>query len=318
LPGAPTHPTQAGGQRPNPGLAEGRHAGISGVLEDARPRRAVPGRLAAAGRAAPGPPAPAHLANADALAADPLKDLTHDAGLVLLNLVAGHPPRLCACRHSGTLGHARQHAHRTLVGGVPLTAPAALQDLGTRVCGHHALHWQQKLVLRRDADRAVEAHHLDPGAAKLADQRHLAGMAAGEAAGRMDVHTVEVTGGGGAAQALGGGAHQGGAIVTFVAETFIGRQRPAVPGKAGLQGRGLAADGAAGGLPPGADAGMNGSAYSRHACFFLETGMVADVAWPGEPHVSGRGRSRRSMIGNSRSKAPAMTGCSSRLAAWLT
>ena len=140
----------------------------------------------------------------------------------------------------------------------------------------------------------------------------------GKAIGRMDVNTVEVTGGDSVAQTLEGGAHQGGAAVAFVAETFIGHQRQAVLGEAGLQGCDLAADGAVGGLLLGGDAGIDGSAYIRHAGLFLEMILMSDVAWSGEPHVSGWGRSRRSMIGNSRSKASAMTCCSSRLVSWLT
>ena len=155
------------------------------------------------------------------------------------------------------------------MGGVPLTASAALQDLGTLVFGDHALHLQQKVVLRREADRAVEEHDLDPGAAKLVDQQHLIGIAAGEAVGRIDVNTIVMTSGDSVAQALEGGAHQSGAAVAFVAETFIGHQRQAVLGEAGLQGRDLAADGAVGGLLLGGDAGINGSAYRRHICFFL-------------------------------------------------
>src|ERR1700759_3043765 len=134
----------------------------------------------------------------------------------------------------------------------------------------------------------------------------------GKAIGRMDVNTVEVTGGDSVAQTLEGGAHPGGAAVAFVAETFIGHQRQAVLGEAGLQGCDLAADGAVGGLLLGGDAGIDGSAYIRHAGLFLEMILRSEVAWSGEPPVSGWGRSRRSIIGNSRSKASAMTCCSSR------
>ena len=89
------------------------------------------------------------------------------------------------------------------------------------------------------------------------------------------------------AQALESRAHQGSAAVAFVAEALIGHQRQAVLGEAGLQGGDLAVDGAVGGLLLGGDAGINGSAYRHHVSFFLGTRMVADVAWPGEPQVSG-------------------------------
>src|SRR4051812_42765221 len=70
--GTSAHRAQAGRQRTDPGLAKGRRAGIGGVLEDAPHGRSIPSRLAAAGWTTLSPQPSAHLADADALVADPL------------------------------------------------------------------------------------------------------------------------------------------------------------------------------------------------------------------------------------------------------
>src|SRR5215203_51628 len=89
---------------------------------------------------------PAHLADADALAADPREDPPHDPSLVLQDLVAGHAV-VSLADIAVAVGCARQNADRALSCGVALAAPAALQDLGPLVLGHHALNLQQQIVL---------------------------------------------------------------------------------------------------------------------------------------------------------------------------
>src|SRR3982751_5548478 len=93
---AAAHRAQPGRHGPDPGLAEGRRSRIGGVPEDAPHGRPIPGRLAAAGPDALPQETPAHLAEADALAADPRKDPSHDPSLVLQDLVAGHAAVLLA------------------------------------------------------------------------------------------------------------------------------------------------------------------------------------------------------------------------------
>src|SRR3954465_6214085 len=100
--------------------------------------------------------AAAGVAAADALAADPRKDPSHDPSLVLQDLVAGHTASVSLADIAVAIGRARQHADRALSCGVALAAPAALQDLGPLVLGHHALDLQQQIVLRREADRPIE------------------------------------------------------------------------------------------------------------------------------------------------------------------
>src|SRR4051812_6610325 len=72
------------------------HSSIGGVLENAPYSGPIPDRLAAPGPDALPPETPAHLAEADALAADPRKDLPHDPSLVLQDLVARHAAVLLA------------------------------------------------------------------------------------------------------------------------------------------------------------------------------------------------------------------------------
>src|SRR3954454_16612997 len=87
---AAAHRAQPGRHRSDPGLAEGRRSSIGGVPENAPHGGPIPGRLAAAGPDALLLETPAHLADAEALAADQRKDPPHDPSLVLQDLVAGH------------------------------------------------------------------------------------------------------------------------------------------------------------------------------------------------------------------------------------
>src|SRR3954468_1633131 len=141
---------------PDPGLAEGRRSRIGGVPEDAPHGRPIPGRLAPAGPDALLLETAAGLARAAPPAADPRKDPPHDPSLVPQDLVAGHTASVSLADIAVAIGRARQHADRALACGVALAAPAALQDLGPLVLGHHALDLQQQIVLRREADRSIK------------------------------------------------------------------------------------------------------------------------------------------------------------------
>src|SRR3954469_4026467 len=87
---AAAHRAQPGRHGPDPGLAEGRRSSIGGDPEDAPHGRPIPRRLAPAGAGGPLLEGAGGLADADALAADPRKDPSHDPSLVLQDLVAGH------------------------------------------------------------------------------------------------------------------------------------------------------------------------------------------------------------------------------------
>src|SRR5205085_9216982 len=118
-------------------------------------------------------------------------------------------------------------------------------------------------------------------------------------------------------QTLEGGPHQGGSAVAVVDEATLGYQGETVLREAGLQRRDLAVDGVAGRLLLGRDAGVDGDAQRCHAHSLLVKSAVSGVVSRGEPHGSGRARSRRSTIGSRRSKASAMQCVSSRVTSWL-
>jgi len=74
---------------------------------------------------------------------------------------------------------------------VALAAPAALDDARALVFGKHPLQLQQRGVLRRLSNRAIEEHHLGAGARELLDQDRLMRIRAGQAVGRMHVNDVD-------------------------------------------------------------------------------------------------------------------------------
>src|SRR3954467_14453515 len=166
---------------------------IGRVPENAPHGGSIPGRLAAAGPDALLLETPAHLAEADALAADPREDPSQDPSLALQDLVAGHAA-VSLADIAIAIGRARQHADRALARGVALAAPAALQDLGPLVLGYHALDLQQQIVLRREADRSIEEDDLNPSPVELVDQQHLIGVAPRQSVGGVDVQPIEVAG----------------------------------------------------------------------------------------------------------------------------
>src|SRR5215212_10024394 len=280
---ASAHRAQPGRHRSDPGLAEGRRSSIGGVPENAPHGAPIPGRLAAPGPDALPQETPAHLADADALPADPRKDPPHDPSLVLQDLVAGHAAVLLA-DIAIAIGRARQHADRALARGVALAAPAALQDLGPLVLGHHALDLQQQIVLRREADRPIEEDDLDPSPVELVDQQHLISVAPRQSVRGVDVQAIKVAGRYGIAQTLERGPHQGGSAVALVGKATLGRQGENVLSEAGLQCRDLAVDGAAGRLLLGRDAGVDGDAHGYHAHSLLVRSAVSGVVSRGEPH----------------------------------
>src|SRR3954447_22032050 len=218
---------------------------VGGVPENAPYGRPIPGRLAAAGPDALPLETTAGLAEADTLAADPRKDPPHDPSLVLQDLVAGHTT-VSLADVAVAIVCARQHADRALACGVALAAPAALQDLGPLVLGHHALDLQQQIVLRREADRPIEEDDLNPRPVELVHQQHLISVAPRQSVRGVNVQAIEVAGRHGITQTLERGLHQGGSAVALVGKATLGYQGETVLREAGLQCRDLAVDGVAG------------------------------------------------------------------------
>jgi len=142
------------------------------------------------------------------------------------------------------------------LGPVALAAPAALDDARSLVLGGHALQLQQQGVLRRLADRAVEEHHLGPGARELLDQDRLVRVRAGQAVGRVHVDQIDGRHRREVAQALQGRPDQARAALAVVEEVQLGLDLVAVA-DARQQRRDLAVDGVALSLLVGGDPGVD-------------------------------------------------------------
>ena len=72
-----------------------------------------------------------------------------------------------------------------------LAAPAPFHNLRAFVFGEHALHLQQQIVFRTDADRAVEKHDIHTMLAQFIDQQHLVSITSREAIGGMNVQLLK-------------------------------------------------------------------------------------------------------------------------------
>jgi len=101
---------------------------------------------------------------------DPLKHQTNGRGLGFVDGIARDAAALMFTDIAVAIGRPGQNTDPTFMRGMAFTAPTAFQDLGTLVFGHHTLHLKQQVVFRRQADRPVEKHDLDPEAPKLINQ----------------------------------------------------------------------------------------------------------------------------------------------------
>ena len=136
--------------------------------------------------------APAYLAQAHSIQADPREDETNDVCLRLHHLETRHSAALSSAHVAIPEGSPRQRTDGAGMRGMPAAAPAALQDLGPLVFGDHALNLEQKIILSRAADRAVQENNLRTRTVKLIDQEHLMGVAAGEPIRSMDIDALDM------------------------------------------------------------------------------------------------------------------------------
>jgi hypothetical protein len=146
------------------------------------------------------------------------------------------------------------------VRGVAFAAPTAFQDLGTLVFGYHALHLKQQIVLRRQADRPVEKHDLDPEAPEFVDQQDLIGIAAGQPIRRMDVDPIDGSGRHRISQMLKSRTDERRTAVPLINKTVVRFEMQPVLEDACFQRRHLAGDGPLLGLLVGGDASIKGNA----------------------------------------------------------
>ena len=83
--------------------------------------------------------ASAHVAQAQSIETNPAKDRAHDAGLVVHDLEARHATALTTADVAMPKRCSGQCADRARAGGMPTSAPRALENLGPLVFGNDAL-----------------------------------------------------------------------------------------------------------------------------------------------------------------------------------
>jgi hypothetical protein len=179
---------------------------IGRILQDAPHDTPIPDGFAGA-RLLPSLRQPTtDLANRQAVAANPGKDLADHAGFVREDLIAGLPPPFIFSHIVVPIGRAAQHIHGPNVGRMPLPTPVAFDDLGALILRNHALDLQEQIIFRAVPQSAIQKDDVDLGAAELVNQQDLVGIFPRQAIGRVDIEPVHTAGGDDIAQALQGGA----------------------------------------------------------------------------------------------------------------
>src|SRR5262249_21739712 len=277
-------------------------------------RRAIPVVLAF-GRGSPLlAQTPADLGQRAALLADPGKDLPHDACFLPPDFI----PRLST---SGplpdvavTVRATRQHVHAPPLGRMALATPAALEDLGPLVLGHHALHLQQQVIFGGASEFAIEEDQFYAAALELVHQQNLIRVFASQTIGRVNVEAIDGTIGRRIPQLLQRWAHQRTTTVAFVEEAQLGIQRQTITPEAFFQRGDLAGNGTRLSVLIGRDAGINRRSNGIHRLLHAESPPWAmgngfcRLSSPWERCRLGHARRQR---GTARSEAAA-TRCSSR------
>jgi hypothetical protein len=248
---------EAGLQRPRPGLAETRRADVGRVLQHGPDGGAVPDGLAGARPLAGLGESTPDLADRGALLPDPVEDLADHARLLEDDLVAGGPATLVLADVAVAIWRPRQDAHDAGLRAMPFATAAPLQDLGSFILGHHALHLEQQIVLRRATQLAIQEHDLDPGRRQLVQQQHLVGILPGEPIRRVNVHAIHPAGRRQVTQPLQRRSHQRRATVPIVDERQVVHERHPIGHHPGSQGCYLARDGPGFSLLLGRDPGID-------------------------------------------------------------
>ncbi len=126
------------------------------VFQQSPDTRAVPRHLAARTQRPLLLQPTTNFADRQAVATDPLEELSHNGRLFGNKLVRRRAATVPLRHVAVSKRRAAQHVHRATLRCVSLAAPASFQNLGAFVLGEHALHLQQQIFLRRDPDGAVE------------------------------------------------------------------------------------------------------------------------------------------------------------------
>ena len=180
------------------------------------------------GAAAHLPQASTHLAQAQAIEANPGENEPNDARFFLHDLKARDPAAFIAGNISISERGSGERAHRTGARGVSSTATTALQNLGAFILGDHALNLEQEIILGRVPDRTVQKHDFHAGAPKLVDEQRLVGIASGEAIGGMDIQALNLPAGGRIAKSLKSWAHKDRAAEALVHIAVVRLEQKAI------------------------------------------------------------------------------------------
>ena len=138
----PTLRTQTGMRRSRACFTESGLPTIGGILQNAPYRRAIPPVLAARTGNALFIQAPAHCSDGRTLAPHPIEYFSDYLRVLFDNFITRAAGSFEHVHIAITIGSAGQDADLTALCLVPLAAPAAFQDLGALIFGHHSLHLQ--------------------------------------------------------------------------------------------------------------------------------------------------------------------------------
>jgi hypothetical protein len=221
--------------------------------------------------------APTHLTDAEPVAADPLEDLPDHLRLFLDDLVPCNAAACLLCDVAVAVRCRDKHIHRSRKRHMPLAATAPLQDLGSLIFCHHALHLQQQVILGRGANRPIVEDDLHASAVQFVHEQHLVGVAPREAVRRVDIDPVQPASRSKVAQLLERRACQGGAAIAVIDETLSRRKDQPIRRDPRLQGCDLAGNGVLASLLLGGDPGIDGNPKQLLHAYFL----TIDLAYCG-------------------------------------
>ncbi len=143
------------------GPAELGRALVSRMPQHVEDRPAVPVLVAGLRSNALGPQATTHLAQSEPITADPIENLSNDAGLLKYDIEASDTTTVRFADVSIPIRCRCESTDATLLRRVKLATATALQEFRTLVLGDHALHLEQQLIFGTAIQRSVEENHLD-------------------------------------------------------------------------------------------------------------------------------------------------------------
>ncbi|MDO9714274.1 hypothetical protein Q7A36_38640 [Paracraurococcus sp. LOR1-02] len=146
------------------GFTEAGVAPVCRVPQNAPDRAPIPYCLAAACGTVLLQQATADLADAEAVAANPLEDLANHLRLLFDDLIARNSVTVVLANITITVRRSAENDHRSPASSMKFASATSLLDLGAFVLRHHTLNLQEQVVFGRHTDRPVQEHDLHSGA----------------------------------------------------------------------------------------------------------------------------------------------------------